>query len=234
MKQNEYFFTHSFKILRHGGRRRLALRVRAGCLEVLSPPGVSDERLHEFVRRHETWWREALARSPRPHVWANEGGANEIWPYLGSDMVLTASSDLKGVGHFTPHFEAGRWHFPQGLAQEKVKSALYRWYRQQARDYLMTRTADRARELSLLPREVHIKNYKARWGSCDSLGRVQLNWRLIFLPEWVVDYVIVHELCHLVHLNHSKAFWQLCQQSYAQTPQAKNWLKQQGYIYIAL
>ncbi|MCF6345251.1 MAG: M48 family metallopeptidase [Thiomicrorhabdus sp.] len=81
-------------------------------------------------------------------------------------------------------------------------------------------------------RELLVKGYKSRWGSCCSDGRLQFNWRLWQAPDWVIDYVIVHELCHRVYPNHSKAFWALVMQHYPKTNEAKRMIKQQGKRWI--
>jgi predicted metal-dependent hydrolase len=71
-----------------------------------------------------------------------------------------------------------------------------------------------------------VRKYKARWGSCNNRGELSFNCLLKMLPLWVVDYVIVHELCHLKHMNHSTRFWQLVEQYNPQFRLAKAWLKQ--------
>jgi predicted metal-dependent hydrolase len=73
-----------------------------------------------------------------------------------------------------------------------------------------------------------VKHFRSRWGSCDKRGRVILNWHIIKAPHSVVDYVVIHELCHLIHPNHSKGFWQLVARHDAAFPEHRQWLKEQG------
>jgi len=75
---------------------------------------------------------------------------------------------------------------------------------------------------------VDVKSYRSRWGSCHKDGRVYFNWRIIMAPHSVVDYVVVHELCHLVYHNHSAAYWKLVEHSYSDFRNAKTWLKMNG------
>ncbi|QKI88683.1 M48 family metallopeptidase [Thiomicrorhabdus xiamenensis] len=99
----------------------------------------------------------------------------------------------------------------------------------EAQDYLHPKVAFYAEQMQLAPKQIKVKNYKSCWGNCyHQRGLVQFNWKLLQAPEWVVDYVIVHELAHLVHPNHSRDFWSLVQYHYPQTPQAKSYLKQYG------
>ena len=78
-----------------------------------------------------------------------------------------------------------------------------------------------------------IRKYRARWGSCNSKGQISLNYWLMICPDWVIDYVLIHELCHLQHLDHSRQFWQLVHSYFPNVEQAKQWLDSHGYI-IAL
>ena len=73
--------------------------------------------------------------------------------------------------------------------------------------------------------EIKIANSKTRWGSCSSKGVLRFNWRLIFAPQEILSYVIIHEMCHLVEMNHSKSFWNLVAKLYPEYKTAKLWLK---------
>lgn len=85
----------------------------------------------------------------------------------------------------------------------------YLRHKEVAREYIHTRIAYWNQHYGCQLRKVFIKNHKSRWGSCSSRGNLNFNYRLLFLPPHLVDYVIVHELCHLQEMNHSKKFWEL-------------------------
>lgn len=105
-----------------------------------------------------------------------------------------------------------------------IKKQLESYFKGIAQDYILPRMAELSEFVSLTPEQVKIRQYRARWGSCNSRKEVSFNYLLMMAPMWVVDYVIVHELCHLKHLNHSKAFWQLVAQHYPDYQDAKHWL----------
>ena len=75
---------------------------------------------------------------------------------------------------------------------------------------------------------ITIRDQKSRWGSCSSRGTLSFNYRLVFAPPKVLDYVVVHELCHLTHMNHSKDFWNMVAEVMPEYKQYKNWLKEHG------
>jgi predicted metal-dependent hydrolase len=93
--------------------------------------------------------------------------------------------------------------------QERIKFLLKEWYRYHTKRYVETRINDFSHKLKLFPGHIRIKDVKTRWGSCSSKGNLNFNLRLAMAPRRVIDYVIIHEMCHLVHLNHSKEFWSL-------------------------
>jgi predicted metal-dependent hydrolase len=104
-----------------------------------------------------------------------------------------------------------------------------RWYRRQARDRL---TAAVTRESARLGidgwRRIRIGDPRSRWGSCSARGTLSFSWRLVVAPAWVADYVVVHELCHLRHMNHSPRFWALVRDAYPRHAEAQAWLRTHG------
>lgn len=90
-----------------------------------------------------------------------------------------------------------------------LRELLEAWFWQQAVDRLPERLHEFAQRLEVAPARVRIRAQKSRWGSCSSAGYISLNWRLVLLPLELADYVLVHELCHLKHMDHSRAFWSL-------------------------
>jgi len=103
---------------------------------------------------------------------------------------------------------------------------------QLAEDYFTVKVDYFAKQMGLEFQSVTVKGYKSRWGSCYPDGRIQFNWRLMQAPEWVIDYVIVHELAHLVHANHSRDFWRLVEKHYPAMQNAKKVIKDNGRNWI--
>jgi hypothetical protein len=98
----------------------------------------------------------------------------------------------------------------------------------QARRELPPRLLDLARELGLHVRKVSVRNQRWRWGSCSPSGHICLNWRLVTMPAWVRDYVLIHELMHLRRLDHSKKFWALVAEACPAYQDARRWLREHG------
>ncbi len=85
--------------------------------------------------------------------------------------------------------------------------------------------------MSVLPGRIIVREQKTRWGSCSSKHNINLNWKLIMMPEEILNYVVVHELAHLKQMNHSKAFWEEVEKVLPDYKKQKEWLKQNGRNY---
>lgn len=104
----------------------------------------------------------------------------------------------------------------------------------EARLELPRTVAEVAMRTGLVPVKVAVRNQSSRWGSCSRRGTVSLNWRLLMAPDWVAEYVIVHELCHLRHMDHSADFWRLVETHFPEQRAAKAWLKAHGHELMRL
>lgn len=107
-----------------------------------------------------------------------------------------------------------------------IQKTLEDWYRRQASVVLHERTKYYSHIIGVNPKCIKIKSQKTLWGSCSSKGNINYNYRLIFAPINIVDYVVVHELCHMVHLNHSKDFWNLVESIVPNYKGLRKWLNE--------
>lgn len=113
------------------------------------------------------------------------------------------------------------------LRTEKELIAL----KEQARMVLTAKTDEYAKQIGVAYTKIRIGNQKTRWGSCSSRGTISYNWRLIMMPEAIMDYVVVHELCHLKEMNHSVRFWKLVASILPDYQECREWLKKNGNQY---
>lgn len=113
-------------------------------------------------------------------------------------------------------------------AELKRLQILEKRYRNAARDLITNRVSYYHTLTGGNYTSITIRDQKSRWGSCSSRGTLSFNYRLIFAPQNVLDYVVVHELCHLTHMNHSKDFWNMVSCIMPGYKEAKNWLREHG------
>ena len=113
--------------------------------------------------------------------------------------------------------------------QTVIRQLIASFYQKQGRRVLAERTRVISNKMSLRPASISFRSQKTRWGSCSSRGKISLNWRLIFAPPEVIDYVVIHELSHLRHYNHSAAFWNLVATEAPNYAVHKRWLRDHQY-----
>lgn len=109
-----------------------------------------------------------------------------------------------------------------------IENAFRRWYMRTAYESLKERLGYFCKITGLTYNTMKIKEQKTRWGSCSKKGNLNFNWKLIMSPQWVIDYVIVHEICHLRYLNHSKEYWSMVEMYMPSYKKAQEWLKKNG------
>ncbi len=197
--------------IRRSARRKKTVAVTvdpAGRVLVVAPERLATDRLDAIVRRKAAWIARRLgdadAHGPPP---AREFVSGESVLYLGRHYRLkvhpaeTGDARLRGGWLHVPS--------PAGAGQAAhVRAALIAWLRRHAAARLPERVAAwRAKTGVPLPRVV-IADQRKRWGSCDHRGTIRLNWRIVQAPMRLVDYVVVHELVHLRHRGHGRAYWQ--------------------------
>ncbi len=106
-----------------------------------------------------------------------------------------------------------------------IRSLLERWYRSNPEKRLGEKTVRLAGVTGVNPTSVTVKNYKSRWGSCSTKGDISYNWRIILAPHSIVDYVVVHELCHMLEHNHSSKYWKHAERHVPNWRECRDWLK---------
>jgi len=159
--------------------------------------------IERFVASHEKWIADKLAllgeRLEKRESFALSYG--DSIAYRG-ELCLISPVAGNRVG-----FRDGRFYMPPDLSPEQIRDACVQIYRLLARRDLTERVHDYAKQMSVLPAAVKINAAKTRWGSCSSKGNLNFSWRLILASDDVIDYVVVHELAHLIEMNHSVRFW---------------------------
>ena len=188
---------------RRRGRRGVGLRVSERGLSVSAPIGMPLARIEAFLRESERWVlrkvTEWSARRVAPLQWRD--GAR--LPWLGDFLTLRLATGRPRVVHEGAELRVAA---PAG-DDEAVRRAVVRWYKKVAHAVLSSRVDALAQAARLAPPRVFISPARTRWGSCNTRREVRLAWRLVKAPPHLVDYVICHELAHLKHMDHSRAFW---------------------------
>ena len=115
---------------------------------------------------------------------------------------------------------------------KSVRESLLKWYIGQLDCVINNRFEHFSKLLQVSPKKVYLKELKSCWGSCSTKGSVSINWRLVMAPPHILDYVVVHELCHMKEMNHSERFWKWVASVYPDYKQARAWLKKNSRMLV--
>jgi len=196
---------------------------------VRAPLRVTQRQIMDVVQQQAEWVRtrqeaarqRAAAAPPKAFV---EG---EIFNYLGQPYRLVIANAARPA--LALDAQAGQFRLAPA-AQPGAAALFDAWYRRQARQVFTERVAFYARQIGLQPQKLRISSARTRWGSCSSRGTLSFTWRLVMAPLPVIDYVVVHELCHLQVRNHSKDFWNKVRAVMPDYKERARWLRVNGHL----
>ncbi|HWO97825.1 MAG TPA: SprT family zinc-dependent metalloprotease [Bacillus sp. (in: firmicutes)] len=197
-----------------------------GNVEVQAPKGTPNERVLQLL---EDKWdliqqklKEMKDRMHGPQEKSYEHG--ESFLYLGNAYRIQIFQD-KNIEQDYVVFDGDKLHiYVKRLEDEKIKQALKRFYYQQCKALVEKSIAFYQSYFKTKPRSIRISDSKTTWGTCDSKLQLTFNWRLAMAPQKVIEYVVVHEMCHMVHLNHDRSFWRLVGKIMPDYKEQENWL----------
>lgn len=206
----------------NGRARNISLRVdeRTGGVELVLPRFVARAEGLAFVEE-KTQWLLSQIRALPPRIPFEDGA---IIPVLGADHRIVHQEGARG----TVWIDDVQGTLNVAGQAPHIARRVTDWLKARARAEVSGRAHHAADQLSQRVRKIQIRDTRSRWGSCSEDGRLSFSWRLMLAPEQVLDYVVAHEVAHLVELNHSDRFWRLVDQLCPGNGPAKLWLRRHG------
>lgn len=203
---------------------------RDGQISVRPPKRMTPEQVDATVLSKRMWiyrnlaeWRD-LNATRVVREWVN----GESFLYLGANYRLLLVEDQDE----TLKLKDGRFCLRRSvvdqLGQEGAHQAFQDFYEQKGHERLRKRVEIFAAKLGVRPGEVAVKDLGFRWASCTAEGRLQFHWKCMMAPSTVIDYIVVHELCHIRHRDHSAAFWNEIDKVLPNYADRKEWLRRHG------
>lgn len=216
----------TYEIRRSARRRKVTITVeRDRAVVVHAPVDVSEAALRKLVDGKRQWLYGKLhdAHKYRPVVPPGKELVNgESALYLGRayriELVDAADAGVRFAGKFL---------IPRSRAGAR-KQVLRQWYINRAQEKILPRVRVHARSLGVSYGQAKIGDSRFRWGSCTPGDNLNFNWRLIKAPMFAIDYVIVHELAHLLEANHTPRFWNIVRAQLPAMDRARGWLREHG------
>jgi predicted metal-dependent hydrolase len=223
-----------FEIRRSAKSRNRRIVVTPDKVEVVAPTGDKDDEILTFVHSRRRWiyekrevMVERMNHSINAHPERFVTGAKIL--YRGRRMRLAVQTHQNSS--IKVEYKNGFLiHRPVNCSDIEVKEAIEEWLKERIRNDIESSISIYSKKIGATPKGLRIGAFKHLWGSCGKKGIINLNWQLIFAPKSVLEYSVVHELCHLQYRNHSNEFWSRVKSILPDYELRKNWLDRNEHL----
>jgi predicted metal-dependent hydrolase len=221
----------SYILKRSSAARLIWLRISPETgLSVTVPSSYNVKKLPEYLLSRSSWIQNNLNKMHpiRPGDAPETSTLPKEFTYLGKHFSLKHNAHS---GEFTAvALDTENLNFNiRSSFSEASRQGIKAWLKTQAAHLIEEKVNIYAGKMQLFPNRIYIKDQKSLWGSCSARKNLSFNWRLIMVPESVMEYVVIHELCHLKEMNHSKIFWKLVDEYCHDWRIHRKWLKEHCY-----
>ena len=202
------------------------IQVKDGLVEVRAPFKIEQKEIDSFVLQKTSWINKKLSLQNSIKKLIRKKFKNEEnFQFLGKDLKLKITISENKKSYIDDKFIYLVLNNNKENFKEKIKEKLETLFRETAKDVFKNKTLNEAKKIKVTPKKIIVRSYKRRWGSCSHKKDISYNWKLIMAPEKIIRYVVIHELCHLVHFNHSRDFWKSVEKIIPDYKSSKEWLK---------
>ena len=219
-------------ITRTKRKKTISILIKDGNVEVKAPFNLNQKEIDSFILKKEKWIKNKILFQKSIKKLPKKKFINgEVFKFLGKDLMLKINtSDAKKTYIKNDYIYLNLKNNTKNN-REKIKKELELFYRSFSERILKEKTLIESKKMNLKVNEIKVRSYKNRWGSCSSNGDISYNWKLIMAPEKIINYVIIHELCHLIHFNHSRDYWGEVSKKIPNYIENKEWLKSNQYLF---
>ena len=214
-------------------KKTISLQIKDNKLIIKAPKIVSRKSLDELIQRKKTWIKQrAIMNFEEQNLRNREFIDNEKLYFRGNAYRLSLIFGEEKTVKIVEDLLVVTLMDDEPMDREGIKTLLEEWYFREAFRILKTRTNELAKKMKVKPRGMTVKNYISKWGSCTIHHKISYNWRIIMAPDYIIDYLIVHELSHIIEPNHSNNFWQHVENHCDDFKKKRNWLRENGHRLV--
>ena len=214
------------RVSRRARRMTLRLDPESRAVDLIVPPRMNIETAVDFAAQNRAWIRQKLSELPKPVPFVD----GSIIPFMGRDHYLEIVQDPDRRG---TDITVKNRIITVETVRDDPHLRIETYMRDRIRGELDALARDKAGLIRRRVGDVRVRNTKSRWGSCAEDGNMSFCWRLVFAPREVMDYVVAHEVAHLVHFDHSPAFWRLCDRLSVDMDYGRDWLREHGQTLMS-
>ena len=237
----EVIISNNHKIPFTFRRSKIARRLRMqmdtkGKLTLVAPWFTSDKSVQIFIKQHQRWiekhWiKIEKLKKLRPEFHYRSG---DTFYYFGEPVILEVKPSEKKRPSIKIRDDKMLITLHRNISKQEgihsIKKVIEEFYRTKAEEVIRDRLDFFNEHYGFSFNRVTMRDQKSRWGSCSRLRNLNFNWRLIMAPIEVIDYVVVHELCHLKEMNHSPRYWSLVAEIMPNHKEMRHWLRKNHYL----
>lgn len=208
-----------FLVIEYKNVKNINLRIKDNStIHISCPYNVSYKVINDILNKNKKW---IIENTKNKNIEINEDKLLYLGNYYNIKVI---SNNINKINILDKDITI----YAKDITKPYVFNIIKEWYYREANKIILNEVLLISERLELFPSKVLIGNQKTLWGSCNSKKVIRLNWRLILMPKFVRDYIIIHELCHLVFMNHSSDFWKLVCNYSPEYKKSKLWLKNNG------
>lgn len=206
-------------------RKRKTLEIRIippGEIKIISPAGVSNREIERILKKKEKWLLEKFEQAKETSLSNKKYIDGEEFYYLGKIIHLKIKEHNRDFVEFNDN---KIFVYTDDGSKNNIEGLLANWYGRQTMEMVKQDVNKYTKLLQVHPKCVRVKNQKTILGSCSSKKNLNFNLRLSMMPRRVIEYIVVHEMCHLIHMNHSKEYWGQVESVLPDYKEQKSWIK---------
>ncbi|WP_352418880.1 SprT family zinc-dependent metalloprotease [Proteiniborus sp.] len=216
-------------------RKRKTLEIRIeppDNISVIAPKRASEKDILRMVETKANWIVKKLSELKEiEKLKKNKEYVNgESFMYLGRYYSLEIIIDETVSKPITKLYQGKFYITTNTRDQDNLKESMKKWYYDKSLEKILERVEHFQSYFSVKPNSIKVKEQKKRWGSCTSRRDILINWRISMAPADVLDYLVVHEMCHMVQMNHSSDFWKLVERIMPDYKRRRDWLRKYGIM----
>jgi predicted metal-dependent hydrolase len=219
-------------ITRTKRKKTISILIKDGNVEVKAPFNLKKNEIDAFILKKEKWIKnKILLQKKIKQLPKKKFIDGEVFKFLGKDLILKININDVIRTYIKNDYICLDLKNNSKNNRDKIKKELELFYRSFSEKILKEKTLIESKKMNLKVEKIKVRSYKNRWGSCSSNGDISYNWKLIMAPEKIINYVIIHELCHLIHFNHSRDYWKEVSKKLPNYRESKEWLKSNQYLF---
>ena len=211
-----------YNIKKTNRKKTISFIVKEGYVLVICPKQTSDSYIKKILKIKTNWIEKKLKEQNeyrKKKMKAFEEG--EVFFCFGKKLILSLDTSKRQ----NIKIKEGKLCVRTNRTNNNIKKMVELWYKKQFKEYLDTNINKIAKYTNIDFNSFKIGNYKRKLGSCNANGDLTFNWKIVMMPEEVINYIIIHELCHIKHFNHSREFWGLVEEFLPDYKVYNDWIK---------